>query len=268
MTFLARVPVNYPVVWGAILAVPLLLDVRGVRDRIAGWIALLRPGRRPAIAERAAWAVLLFVLVAHWLVALKPESTADGLAMHLSIPANIAMQHHLTLEPSRFLWAVMPMAADFAYSIVYLLGGEYAAHLIVFAMLLAVCALLYCALRRWTSATAACLLTASFAATPIVQLVTGALFVENFLAAMVLGVLTAIWRFGDTGERRYFYAAMALGGAAMSGEIRRAGVRPDRAAIRIRGGAASMERRPAAAFARSVWRWCSRWLPRRTLSRT
>jgi hypothetical protein len=59
-------------------------------------------------------------------------------------------------------------------------------------------------------------LTASFAATPIVQLVTGALFVENFLAAIVLGVLTAIWRLGDTGERRYFYLAMALGGTAIT----------------------------------------------------
>ena len=46
----------------------------------------------------------------------------------------------LTIEPSRFLWAVMPMAADFAYSVVYLLGGESAAHLLVYAMLLAVCA--------------------------------------------------------------------------------------------------------------------------------
>ena len=42
----------------------------------------------------------------------------------------------------------------------------------------------------------------------------GALFVENVLAAMILGLLTAIWLFGDSGERRYFYLAMALGGAA------------------------------------------------------
>ena len=82
----------------------------------------------------------MFFLVAHWLVVLKPEISADGLAMHLAIPANIALHHQMTFEPARFLWAVMPMAADFAYSIVYLLGGEYATRLLVFAMLLAVCA--------------------------------------------------------------------------------------------------------------------------------
>src|SRR5262249_52076598 len=141
---------------------------------------------------------------------------SDGLAMHLSIPANIALQHRLTIEPSRFLWAAMPMAADFSYTIVYLIGGEYGSRLLVFGMLLAVCALLYRALRRWISPAASSILTAAFAATPIVQLVTGAMFIENFLGAMILGLLTAIWRFGDTGERRYFCLAMALGGVAMS----------------------------------------------------
>jgi glycosyltransferase involved in cell wall biosynthesis len=216
MTFLARLPLNYPAVWGAILAAPILLNFRGLRVRLAAWRHALATARRPGLAERGALAVLLLMLTAQWLVNLKPEQTSDGLAMHLAVPMNIAMHHQLTIEPARFVWAVMPMAADFSYSIAYLLGGEYAARLVVFAMLLAVCALLYAALRRWTTPTLAYLLTAAFVATPIVQLVTGALFVENFLAAMILGAMTAIWRLGDTGERRYFYLAMALGGIAMT----------------------------------------------------
>jgi glycosyltransferase involved in cell wall biosynthesis len=216
MTFACRVPVNYPVVWGIALAAPVLLDLRGFRHRAGEWFAWLKPAQCPPLANRAALALLLFILIAHWFVVLKPESSADGLAMHLSIPVNIATEHRITLEPSRFLWAVMPMAADFSYTIAYLLGGEYASRLVLFAMLLAICALLYRALRRWIGPSAACLLTAAFASTPIVQFVTGALFVENFLAAMILGVMTAIWRLGDTGERRFFYLAMALGGTAMS----------------------------------------------------
>ena len=216
MTFIARLHVNYPALWGVILAAPILLDLRDLRARLAGWGELLRPKHRPPLAERAAFALLVFVFVAHWVVAVKPEITADGLAMHLSIPANIGLHHQFTLQPARFLWSVMPMAADLAYAIVYLFGGEYATHLLVYSMLLAASALLYCALRRWTSTTAAYLLTAAFAATPIVQLVTGGLAVENFMAAMVLAFLTATWRFGETGDRRYFYLAMALGGTAMT----------------------------------------------------
>jgi hypothetical protein len=57
---------------------------------------------------------------------------------------------------------------------------------------------------------------ALFATTPLVQLVTGSLFVENLMTAMVLGLMAAIWRFGDTGEERYLYLAAVLGGTALS----------------------------------------------------
>jgi glycosyltransferase involved in cell wall biosynthesis len=216
MTLVARLPVNYPWAWGALLAVPILVDIRGVRDRIAALGRALLPAEAPSRAARAGLAVLVFVLVAHWFVVLKPENGADALSMHLAIPMNIAVNHAMTYQPARIVWAVMPMGADFAYSIVYLGGGEYATHLLDFAMLLIVVGLLYRAARRWLGPGPSYLVAASFAATPIVQLVTGSLFVENVLAAMILGLMTAIWLFGDTGDRRYFYLAMVLGGAALS----------------------------------------------------
>ena len=214
MTLAARLPVHYPAVWLALTAVPIVLDFAGVRRRLA---ALARAAASPiSRLDAAGLALLIFVLTAQWFVALKPETGADGLAMHLAIPMNIAAHHAFTFQPSRFIWSVMPMGADFAYSIVYVLGGEYAARLLDFSMLLAVTALLYSAVRRWLSPGAACLVAASFAATPIVQLVTGSLFVENVLAALIVGTMAAVWRFGETADRRYFFAAMMLAGTAMS----------------------------------------------------
>jgi hypothetical protein len=134
--------------------------------------------------------------------------------MHLAAPANIAANHTLTYTPDRVLWSVMPMGGDWAYSIVYLLGGEYAARMLNYCWLVAIVAMIYFAARRWVPEGMAFLLAASFAATPIVQLVTGSLFVENFLAALVLAYLGAIWLFGDTGDRRFLIAAAVLGGAA------------------------------------------------------
>ena len=147
---------------------------------------------------------------------LKPEASADGLAMHLAIPANIAANHMLTFDPARYLWAVMPMGADFTYAIVYLLGGEMAARLLNFAILLVLLGLLHAAVRRWVSPGVAWLLVTLFATTPMVQLVTGSLFVENLLAAFLLGMMTALWRFGESGERRSLYLAAAFGGTAMA----------------------------------------------------
>jgi glycosyltransferase involved in cell wall biosynthesis/4-amino-4-deoxy-L-arabinose transferase-like glycosyltransferase len=219
MTFLARLPVNYPAFWAVLLAVPVVWDWRGVWRRLAYWGKKIRSAELRPPGERAAFALLLFVLLMHWLVVLKPEASADGLAMHLAIPANIAANHAMTFEPSRFLWSVMPMGADWSYSIVYLFGGEYAARLLNFAMLLLVEALLYYAVRRWVSPSTGFLILALFAATPMVQLVTGELFVENLVAAMVLGMMTALWRFGEDGEKRFLYLAAVLAGTAIATKV-------------------------------------------------
>ncbi|MDR3700177.1 MAG: bifunctional glycosyltransferase family 2/GtrA family protein [Candidatus Sulfopaludibacter sp.] len=215
----ARLPVNYPAVWAAVLLLPVALDLRGVSRRFAGWVRAMCQRRTRPVAERAALALLTFILGAHWLVALKPEISADGLAMHLAIPVNMAAHHAMTFQPGSLLWAVMPMGADWAYSIVYLMGGELAARLLNFAMLLALAGLLYAAVRRWLPRAAALLLVALFAASPLVQLVTGSLFVENLLAALLLAMLTAVWRFGDTGNRKFLYAAALLGGAALTTKL-------------------------------------------------
>jgi hypothetical protein len=216
MTLAARIPVNYPAIWSALLAVPVLLDWRGAWRRLSRWWQLLRGAELRGYPERIAFAAVVFVLLAHWFVALKPETSADGLAMHLAIPMNIAANHAMTYQPSRLLWAVMPMGADFSYAIVYLLGGEYAAHLLDYSLLLLLEAVLYFAIRRWLRRAASFWLLALFASTPLVQLVTGSLFVENILAAMVAGMAAALWRFAGTGEKRFFYLAAALGGTSMA----------------------------------------------------
>ena len=219
MTFLARLPVNYPAFWAVLLAAPVAWDLRGVWRRLAYWGRRIGSAELRRPSERAAFALLVFVLLMHWLVVLKPEASADGLAMHLAIPANIAANHVMTYEPSRFLWSVMPMGADWSYSIVYLFGGEYAARLLNFATLLMVEALLYCAVRRWVTPSIGFLILALFATTPMVQLVTGELFVENLVAAMVLGMMTAIWRFGEDGDRRFLYLAAVLAGTAIATKV-------------------------------------------------
>jgi hypothetical protein len=101
MTFLARLPVNYPAVYLILLAIPVLIDIRGVGRRLASWGSALvrsRPRPRPQVA---AFALLVFVLGMHWLIVPQPESSADGLAMHLAIPGNIALHHIFTYRPGR-----------------------------------------------------------------------------------------------------------------------------------------------------------------------
>src|ERR1017187_6589752 len=216
MPFAARLPVNYAWLYALVLVLPILANRAGVRRELPAILGL--PGALPlrSWGERLGCAAFLFVLVTHWFAILKPEASADGLAMHLAIPANIAANHAMTFDPGRILWAVMPMGADFTYSIVYLLGGEMAARLLNFAILLVLLGLLHSAVRRSVSPGVGWLLVPLFATTPMVQLVTGSLFVENLLTALLLGMMTAVWRFGESGERRFLYLAAVLGGTAMA----------------------------------------------------
>lgn len=216
MPFAARLPVNYAWVYALVLALPILANLPSVRRELPTILRLPAGVPLRSWGERLGCATLLFVLITHWFAMLKPEASADGLSMHLAIPANIAANHTMTFEPGRFLWAVMPMGADFTYSMVYLLGGEMAARLLNFAMLLVLLGLLHAAVRRWVSPGVAWLLVALFATTPMVQLVTGSLFVENLLTAFLLGMMMALWLFGEFGERHFLYLAAALGGTAMA----------------------------------------------------
>lgn len=219
MTLLAYSPVNYPVVWACILIAPILLDWRSVLKRTRYWTGLVRSAQLRPWSERGAAAFFTFVMMMHWLVVLGPEKSADGLAMHLAVATNIATRHQFTFQPATFVWAVMPKGADFAYSIVYLIGGEFAARLLNLAMLLLLEGLLYTSLRRTTSKAVSLFLAALFATTPLVQLVTGSLFVENTLAAMIFGAVCALWRFGETGRRGLLYAAAVLGGTALAVKV-------------------------------------------------
>jgi hypothetical protein len=219
MTLTARIPVNYAAVWTALVAIPILLDARGVLGRFRRLTTLARSITLPNWSERGAFALLGFVLCVHWFAALEPETSADGLAMHLAVPVNIAAHHAMTFRPDLFLWSAMPMGADFTYTIVYLLGGEAAVSLFNFALLLAIAAIVYAANRLWLRRAPALLVTALFAGTPLAYLVTGSLFIENFVAAMILGMLATLWRFRETGQRSLLFAVAALAGAAAAAKL-------------------------------------------------
>jgi dolichol-phosphate mannosyltransferase len=216
MYLTARLPVHYPAVWLAALAAPVALAWRGVLRRGRTVAAAFGTLARAAPAARFALAFLVFILGIDWLVTLKPEAGADALAMHLAIPTNIAAHHAFTIQPARLLWSAMPMGADLQFAVVNLLAGEMAARLLNLAWLLAIAGLLYGAARRWLDRPAAWLMAALFAATPLVELVTGSLFIENLLAALILGMMVALWRYAASGNPRFLFAAAILAGSALS----------------------------------------------------
>ena len=136
---LAHYPVNYPAAWLGILAVPVLASPQTTRRCLRTLAAMWRPVAWGGRREYAALAIALAPLLAHWLVVLKPEVSVDALSMHLVVPAYVANHHAWSFDFRHVTWAVMPMGAVWCYTVTYLLGGEFAARLLNFALLTALC---------------------------------------------------------------------------------------------------------------------------------
>lgn len=213
---LAHFPVNYPVTYLAILATVLLVKPRTTATCLGRLSALFRPVQFSSRRDYIMLAVALVPLLAHWLVVLKPEIGDDALSMHLVVPAYVANHHLWSFDFRHFAWAVMPMGGDWCYTVLYLLGGEFAARLLNLALLGVMCAFLYQCALRWVDRPTAFLLAGLFAATPVVQLVTGSLFVETFYATLFFGALAALWQYRSVQHRpallvSAFLLASALG---------------------------------------------------------
>ena len=85
--------VNYPLAYGLILAVPVLANFADLRRAAPGFLRWPARCELRSWGERLSFAALLFVVITHWFAMLKPEASADGMAMHLAIPINIATFH-------------------------------------------------------------------------------------------------------------------------------------------------------------------------------
>lgn len=164
-------------------------------------------------------ALLLWVLMAHWLLALKPEISSDGLSMHLALPAIVAHQARWPFDFGQYIWALMPNTVDALYAAVYSLGGEPAARLLNFAFLAGIAALIAQAARRWVPPGAALVAAALFASTPLAAMVTGSLFVENAWTALVLAGVLALLRYLDHSDPAELLVLGVLLGAALASKL-------------------------------------------------
>ncbi len=213
ISWMVHFPVNSAPVYLLLLAVPLWLErKRSLRD-FAGIRALFR---RHAISRPFCLAIILtgFLAICQIAMSAKPDAGWDSLAMHLTAPAFVRDHGFWNFDVTTNFWAVMPMAADWVYTIGYVLSGEPATHLLnLFA--LGLCAvLLFTLAKRGSSNETALLLVAVFLSAPLTQIETNTLFVENFLAAFVLAAFAALVRFRSERNPAYILWFFVLCGMA------------------------------------------------------
>lgn len=207
---LVHFPINYPICYWGLVALPLLARWRSIPRILSTWARLLETPSNPR--AYVAHALLGFCLLAHFLVALEPEAGYDALAMHLYAAGFVAGQHYWTFDTNHVIWALMPMAGDWGYTILYIFAGEFGARLLNYAAMLLLIVILVAAGRARLSVTLSLVLGACLASSPVVQLVTGSLFIDNFLALWTLaGLVAAVDFFIARRWSSFFLCAVVLG---------------------------------------------------------
>lgn len=190
---LAHFPVNYPGVYGAALAVPLILGWRVVVDQTKNISALMAQKSHTEFSIQGLDVAIAVVALVYFVVALMPEFGFDALAMHLFIPAHLSLRHQWGFDASTYVWAVMPMLGDWIFSIGYMLAGETAARLINVGFIFAL-GWLVRDLVLWAggSAIGARWAVLIFLSTPLTFMEGSTLFIESVWASFVVGGTLAI----------------------------------------------------------------------------
>jgi hypothetical protein len=192
----AHLPINYPALYGAALALPLVLR----RHRLQQWLAaLLQPALRHVrpIDRTSRWLDIAIAVIGlvYFVVAFLPENGFDALAMHLFIASHLATNHRWEFDAATYVWAVMPMLADWLFSIGYMLAGETASRLInvgfIFLLAWLVRQLVVWAGGSRVGARWAVLL---FLTSPLTFTEGSSLFIESVWAALAVGGTLAILR--------------------------------------------------------------------------
>lgn len=215
VSVLAHFSINYPGVYFFLLLIPFLIDSK-ITIGIAKSIWVLLKKEKPQNASINWLDIALVVVAAAYIsVALLPEVDYDSLVTHLFVPSQLYYHHLWEFDISLYAFAVMPMQADWIYSINYMLGGETAARFIniffIFSLALLVRDFVnFLKGTEYLGKLAALILLT----TPLAFLEGTSLHIEGIWSAFLVGSFLAFFKFITLKNQRNFHfinASLLLG---------------------------------------------------------
>ena len=197
---LAHFPLNYPFVYALLLASPLILWPKKLRQIVHTVWPLIYLQGGPT-EQRKDWKDVGIAIAAlvYIVVAMMPEVGFDALATHLFAPAQLAYRHQWEYNVSLYVWAVMPNLGDWIYAIGYMLAGEQAARLLGVTFIFTLCLIIY-DLVLWaggkTSGAKFAILI--FLLTPLTFTVGSSLYIESIFASFMVGGTLSVLRISSS----------------------------------------------------------------------
>ena len=222
------------------------LGWREVRASVLRLHAFVAARATTSVTECGWIALLVSVFALYAFMVARPDVGYDAQTMHMQIAMLMQDSHRFRFDVERYLWAVMPMGADWAYAFAFVLGGENAARGTNLAFAAIACAIVYGMARRHASREVALASVTLLASTPLMFAETSSAYVENLLAAFLMAALWAVLATRDATMPRAqgiaLFAVVAAGAMQTQGD-RNAVARASRAVRRM--GRAARAARPS-----------------------
>ena len=193
----AAMKIHFSGVYAIALVGPLLLAWRTTKTSIVRAYEFVSARGTHSLTESGWIALMLAVFAIYAFMVARPEVGYDSQTMHMQIAMLMQDSHRFRFDVERYLWAVMPMGADWAYAFAFVLGGENAARGTNLAFAIVACAIVYALARRHASRDVSLAMVTLLASTPLMVAETSSLYVENLLGAFLLAALYAVLALRD-----------------------------------------------------------------------
>jgi hypothetical protein len=206
-------PINTSLFYTVLLVLPIAFDRHGIAAHIRAFTTWSGERTLVGFGPMIFGTAIVFLIAVHAVHSAVPERYADALALHFLIATTVEALGRWHFDVHTHLWAVMPMAGDFVFTIAHLLGGELAAKLLNVVLLLAIVGLFHQLVRRVSGGTFALGMACLFLSMPIAFIETATLFIENPLTVFILGGFTAatsLWPGKDHSGSDVGRTAMAI----------------------------------------------------------
>lgn len=209
-------PINYAFTYLMLLLLPIILTGKSAVKSLTSVFNSSNRTLDFSKFEIFLLSLLTSLIMLHTVQVCRPEMMMDALGIHLHVPAYVKSRGFWSFDVTQFVFAVMPMGADWLYSFAYVLADEYAIRVLNFIFMLLTGVILFLFFLDQGKRIASLLCIVLYLSTPLVFLETGSLFVENLWVLLLLGAFVSAYLFRL--KIHYFYLVLVgfFSGAALS----------------------------------------------------
>lgn len=221
LTFMSPFRVNFPLAHVGVLAALALPMLRAdIRMRLTrDWVSVAQSGPSSP-GWVSVWRVVAVALTLFFMLhAALPERYHDALAVHLYVASYIAAHGEWAYDPGLFVFAVIPLAADFLYAHVYLFAGEPAVKLLNYVTFLIIATLVGGSVARRFGKAPGFIAALLYASMPLTLVETASSFIENPLTMWVTAAAVIVFERGRRIALRDIAAVMLLLAAATLSKV-------------------------------------------------